>query len=359
MSVTNFFSAKLAVGLVFILAVGWLLGVGLLPSSQNLVRAAHLKTTNLQRVALGDPDISSQSARIGGSSLQIAGEATVIAPTSPITSEQFEINAPDNRHTSIYVVRDGDTLSEIAELFDVSVNTIVWANNLAGKTIHPGDTLVILPMTGIRHTVQEGETLSEIADRYDVSVETIRDYNNLEEDATLAVGAILDIPGGEMPEPETTNTAPSQPSEPTLVVANSGQAVVQESRVSTSHGYYINPVPGAIMTQSLHGYNAVDLGIPIGTSVVAAASGEVITSVASGWNGGYGRFVVIRHPNGTKTLYAHLSAVVVTRGQHVVQGQVVGYSGTSGNSTGPHLHFEVRGAVNPLVSSCVVGAPCY
>jgi murein DD-endopeptidase MepM/ murein hydrolase activator NlpD len=113
-------------------------------------------------------------------------------------------------------------------------------------------------------------------------------------------------------------------------------------------GYYIRPVYGGTISQGLHGYNGVDLAAPRGTTIVAAAGGNVIIARGSGWNGGYGNYVVISHPNGTQTLYAHLNSVATYEGAQVEQGQLIGYSGSTGKSTGPHLHFEVRGAKNPF-----------
>ena len=110
----------------------------------------------------------------------------------------------------------------------------------------------------------------------------------------------------------------------------------------------MHPLPSAVRTQGIHGYNAVDLAAPFGTPIVAAASGRVIVSRSGGWNGGYGTYVVIDHPDGTQTLYAHMSRVAVWQGAQVVAGQVIGYVGSTGRSTGPHVHFEVRGAVNPF-----------
>ena len=109
----------------------------------------------------------------------------------------------------------------------------------------------------------------------------------------------------------------------------------------------MRPVDGP-RTQGLHGYNGVDLASPSGTLIRAAASGDVIVSKSSGWNGGYGLYAVIRHNNGTQTLYAHNSLNLVTVGEHVVRGQIIGRVGSTGKSTGPHLHFEVRGARNPF-----------
>ena len=116
----------------------------------------------------------------------------------------------------------------------------------------------------------------------------------------------------------------------------------------SASGNFIHPVPGATRTQGIHGYNGVDLAAAIGTPVRAAASGEVIVSKSSGWNGGYGNYVVIKHSNGTQTLYAHTSSNTVGVGATVEAGETIAYVGNSGRSTGAHLHFEVRGASNPF-----------
>lgn len=297
------------------------------------------------RLAVASPHQSASSALqpTGGGGIQLSGNAVVVPSHSPTSDTLPESELADNdKQASIYTVRKGDTLGNIAELFDVSVNTIVWANDIKGETITTGDTLIILPVSGVRHEVEQGETVSGLAERYDVSAEKIRSYNELE-DNQLAVGGILDIPGGEMPANAAESNTESQQAQ-SVQVANNSVTPTQ----SAQSGYYTHPLPGSVRTQGRHGYNAVDFGAPIGTSVVASASGRVTKSVPYGWNGGYGKFLVIEHPNGTETLYSHFSDVVVRRGQRVVQGQVVGYVGDTGRSTGPHLHFEVRGARNPF-----------
>jgi murein DD-endopeptidase MepM/ murein hydrolase activator NlpD len=103
-----------------------------------------------------------------------------------------------------------------------------------------------------------------------------------------------------------------------------------------------------VRTQGIHGYNGVDLAAGVGTPILAAAGGEVIVAKGSGWNGGYGNYVVIKHPNGTQTLYAHMSSTAISSGAQVSGGEVIGYVGNTGRSTGSHLHFEVRGAKNPF-----------
>ena len=108
-------------------------------------------------------------------------------------------------------------------------------------------------------------------------------------------------------------------------------------------GYYLRPIVGGVRSQGIHGYNGIDIAAHVGTPILASASGDIIISKEGGWNGGYGNYVVIRHANGTQTLYSHNSRNAVGIGEHVVQGQVIAYVGATGRTTGPHVHFEIRG----------------
>ena len=119
-----------------------------------------------------------------------------------------------------------------------------------------------------------------------------------------------------------------------------------KTTLKTLVGYFINPVPGyKRISQRLHGNNGVDLAAPTGTEIVASASGTVLLA-RNGYNGGYGNMVIIKHPNGTQTLYAHQSKITTSTGDRVSQGQTIGYVGSTGRSTGPHLHYEIHGARN-------------
>jgi murein DD-endopeptidase MepM/ murein hydrolase activator NlpD len=220
-------------------------------------------------------------------------------------------------------------------MFNVSVNTVVWANELSSsRDIQPGKTLLILPVSGVQHVVKKGDTVKSLANLYSGDMSEIIAYNGLPEDGTLTVGETVTIPGGEIREVE------NKPSSAKYTKVATGGASVS--------GYFRHPVPGSIKTQGIHGYNAVDFGAPVGTPVLAAAGGRVIVSRVGGWNGGYGNYIVIEHANGTQSLYAHNSSNEVWQGQSVVAGQVIGYVGSTGRSTGNHLHFEVRGAKNPF-----------
>jgi murein DD-endopeptidase MepM/ murein hydrolase activator NlpD len=246
-----------------------------------------------------------------------------------------------------YTVVSGDTISEIAEKFHISVNTIRWANDLSAKnTIKVGQELVILPFTGIEYTVKKGDTLSGIVAKYNGDMKEIMDVNGLEDEKAIKPGDKILIPDGEMPA-AVTKTATKTATKP----SNSNTSTVTEktttSATKTPSGYFINPIPGAILTQGLHAVNAVDFGSPVGTKVRAAADGKVIIAKQGGYNGGFGSYIVINHPNGLQTLYGHLSKVEVAVGESVTQGQEIAKSGNTGKSTGPHLHFEVHGSTNP------------
>lgn len=264
-------------------------------------------------------------------------EAGALVPENGPVGIAGEVVSKSSGEISVYVVREGDSLSQIAEMYDVSANTILWANDIkSADLIQPGDDLVILPITGVRHVVKSGDTLASIAKKYDGDVEDIMAYNGLTKEA-LSVGDTVVIPDGAM-------AAPAAPASRSYAAASGrGSGSSGEGSLGFSH-----PVPGSIKTQGIHGYNGVDFGAPAGTSIRAAAGGEVIIARASGWNGGYGKYIVIKHPNGTQTLYAHNSANYVVAGQSVAQGEVIGAVGSTGRSTGNHLHFEVRGARNPF-----------
>lgn len=265
---------------------------------------------------------------------------------------------------SVYTVKDGDSISGIASHFGVSVNTILWANDLTiHSTIKPGMTLSILPVSGLQHTVQSGETLSSIATKFHASASEIATFNGLDANATVVVGSTLIIPGGEEANAATvtkTSTAKAPVKKTSTTKTTSKTTIRSDLGTAATSGYLQNPVPGALLTQGIHGNNGVDLGAPSGTPIHAAAAGTVIISKGdAAWNGGYGSYVVISHSNGSQTLYAHMSRDIATVGETVSQGEVIGYVGETGEATGNHLHFEVRNGKNPFGYSCTVMRACY
>lgn len=265
---------------------------------------------------------------VGGGDILISGSA--LMPQGGASNS----DADQDRHAgssqiNVYIVREGDTLSDIAEMFDVSVNTIAWGNDIKGRVIKPGQELVILPVTGVQHTVQKGDTIASLAKKYSADVSEIAHFNELAADASLAVGTVITVPDGELPA-TASKSAPGRAGGPSAA------------------GYYGWPLSGGVITQGIHGYNALDIGASNGTDIYASAGGTVVIARNGGWNGGYGNYVVIKHSNGTQTLYAHASQVVTSAGARVEKGDLIALVGSTGKSTGNHLHFEVRGATNPF-----------
>jgi murein DD-endopeptidase MepM/ murein hydrolase activator NlpD len=234
-----------------------------------------------------------------------------------------------------YTVKLGDTLSTIADEYGVSLNTLLWTNKLTAKSsIKPGQTIEVLPISGTKHTVKSGENISLIASKYGVSAENIIEFNDLPADAFISIGDELIIPGGTPP----VVTPPKKTYYASYVSAD------QE----ISAGYFIYPTSGRNWGV-LHNVNAVDIANKCGTPIYAAAAGTVVLVDEVGWNSGYGKYAKILHPNGVETLYGHFSDIVASTDSKIEQGDLIGYMGTTGHSTGCHLHFEVRGAKNPFV----------
>lgn len=232
-----------------------------------------------------------------------------------------------------YDVKAGDTIASIAGRFKVSIATILGANNLtANSQVRAGQQMTILPVTGLLHKVRPGETLGAIALQYSANLDDVISYNGLDEDGFIVDGQMLIIPGG------------TKPAAPRYRVRQG-----LTGREMDVQGYFMRPVAGRL-TQGLHAYNAVDLAAACGTPIHAAAAGMVVIADGRGWNGGYGQYVTLDHLNGTKTLYAHMIKVLVSKGEALNQGDIIGLTGSTGRSTGCHVHFEVHGAANPFAT---------
>jgi murein DD-endopeptidase MepM/ murein hydrolase activator NlpD len=262
-----------------------------------------------------------------------------------------------------YVVQRGDALFNIADRFGLKPETILWGNweTLAGDPhlLSPGQELNILPVDGVLHTWSAGEGLNGVAEFYGVEVQEIIDWpgNNLDPlvdpaDPEIEPGFALVVPGGKREAPSWKN--------PRITRDNPAAASV----LGPGHcgSVYDGPIgigsfswPTGTTWVSGYSYNpsyhpAIDIGGSIGAPIYASDTGVV---VYSGWNDwGYGYVIVIDHGNGWQTLYAHLSTISAGCGQAVYQGNVIGAMGVSGNSSGPHLHFEMMsdqyGKVNPM-----------
>ena len=304
--------------------------VGSADKHENIVMAAG----NLQTMPLPKPAMNANPmAGKGGGDIKIVDDTALLPDEGP-SGTPVEYEKVNDATISIHTVRAGETLSGIAKLYNVTTDTILWANDLPrGAKIQVGQILTILPVPGVKYVVKKGDTLASLAKRFSGDPVEIASYNGID-DGKLTVGAEIIIPDGEIP----ATAAPKK-----------GGTAGLAKGTATQVGYYLRPIQGGTKTQGIHGYNGVDLAAPAGTPLLASADGDVIVSKQNGWNGGYGSYIVIQHPNGSQTLYSHASRVSVSVGQHVNRGEVIGAVGTTGKSTGPHVHFEIRNGIrNPF-----------
>lgn len=217
---------------------------------------------------------------------------------------------------SLHVVKRGETLSGIAKRYGSTVAALTVSNNIPNPDlIFPGQELKIPAGDGVVHTVAKGDTLWEISQRYGVSLAELKEANPGIEARALAIGEEILVPG-------VARAVFSRQA--------GGLALAWPllGRISSGYGWR-----GGRMHYGL------DIAAPSGSSITAAADGRV---VSAGWNGGYGRLVVLEHARNVRTLYAHCSSLLVKAGQEVARGQAIARVGASGNATGPHLHFEVH-----------------
>jgi murein DD-endopeptidase MepM/ murein hydrolase activator NlpD len=258
----------------------------------------------------------------------------VTAPTSVLSATeadpQMQTLVSDKIRDKVmeYQVQAGDTVSSLADKFGVSTNTIRWQNNLTGDKLKVGQTLHILPVTGILHKVQKGDTVYSIAKKYDASPQGIVDFpfNTFINDETfdLAIGQTVIVPDGVMPK--------AQPA-PRI------RQLTPDAGTVVASGIFVWPTSGTITQRYSWYHPGIDIANSALPEVLAADSGKV---AVAGWSPvGYGNHVVIDHGNGYRTLYAHLQVIYVSVGQSVARGNRIGRMGSTGRSTGPHCHFEI------------------
>lgn len=240
-----------------------------------------------------------------------------------------------------YEVQDGDTISIIAKKFGISQDTIKWANDIKNvNTIKPGDKLKILPVTGVAVTVKSGDTVESLAKKYQAEAQGIVDFpfNGVPDDFHLVVGQSLIIPDGQPPEV----IAPRRP-QPQFVAQGPASPVFS----AIGGGKFVWPTGGGVTQYFAWYHGGIDIANRAAPGIAAADGGVV---VVAGWPDGYGygNRIIIDHGNGYRTLYAHLSNIYVGVGQTVSRGQIIGQMGSTGRSTGVHLHFEVHYQGVPL-----------
>lgn len=277
----------------------------------------------------------------------------VVAPLQPVLSDgteegdnKSEVKVIDTKAKPfIHTVEEGDTIAGIASKFGVSTNTVLWANGLNGKdVIKVGDHLTILPTTGVLHKVTSGETVLGIAKEYNAKASEIIAYNNLGENASLSIGQSLVIPEGyiaprEAPQTVSQNThiardtTTDEPTPPPQETKSSGAGFIWPTTTKHLSQYFKG------------GHTGIDIDNRARPSVFAAQDGTV---EFTGWLGGYGNLIIVNHGAGLTTYYAHLDKFYVSSGEKVNKGAAIGKMGSTGRSTGPHLHFEVRRFGKPI-----------
>ncbi len=256
-------------------------------------------------------------------------ESALQVATPPVASPPKVEEKKEDDKPSIFVhrVNPGETLWDIANAYGVSVDSIISANELRNPNmLSVGQELNILSVQGVLHKVATGESLWEISQRYQVPMEEITRVNNITDPSRIMPNTKLIIPGATQLRPKDV-----------LLVNGQLQKAFDwpvSGRISSPFGSRWGRM-----------HNGLDIAVNTGTPVRAAADGRV---TFAGWNGGYGILVIIDHGNNVETRYAHNSRLNVKVGQSVTRGQIIAYSGNTGNSTGPHVHFEIRYRNNPV-----------
>ncbi len=285
-------------------------------------------------IAENNPFISSldQQQRTG------SYQATVVAYDPSQNSLSTVVSVKPRDKTIEREVKSGETLASIAKEADISVDTIKWANNLKGDTIKPGQKLKIPPITGVVHKVASGDNIYSIAKKYNTDAQKILNFPFNEfadlDTFSLTVGQDLYVPDGVIEEEQPKYSQPVF-------------AQVQSGVRGSSN--FIWPTTGIITQYPIWYHMALDIANNAMPAVLAADTGTVIFAGCIQW--GYGCHIIVDHGNGYQSLYGHLSALHVTAGQTVHKGQQMGNMGSTGRSTGTHLHFEIRSGgtlLNPL-----------
>ncbi|HLD25868.1 MAG TPA: M23 family metallopeptidase [Candidatus Andersenbacteria bacterium] len=273
------------------------------------------------------------------------GGNAVVAPAMPVVPEPgSDTSTTQPKKAFVYTVQADDTIDGIAAQFNVSTNTILWANGLSSTTaLKVGDHLTILPITGVLHTVDAGDTISGLAAKYDADAAEIISFNQIGDGSKLSLGQKIIIPDGYIAPRKAPAILP-----PDSKVALEPDANVPPASDAAGAGFVWPTSTRHIAQYFRWGHTGIDIDNRSRPAIYAADAGTVNYT---GYLGGYGNLITIDHGNGLSTYYAHLDKFYVTPGETVTKGEAIGQMGSTGRSTGPHVHFEVRKGgqpVNPL-----------
>lgn len=330
----------LAAVLVLILLVLMLaLGLGLGVRADEVGKGRDAKDPTPASTAVPSSDTGAVPLDTSSEEVPVLSDNSLAPAPVPQT---FQGKRPHHEFAT-YVVERGDTPSEIAYKYGIKTETLLGGNPFLSQEsslMQPGMELTILPLDGVLHDVQPGDTLESISADYGIPVEDIIAYepNNLEFPYRLYPETQIVVPGAVA---EVFIWTP-----PSLASVRGGSSTgsgIAPAVVGT--GTFIYPVSSRNFTQRFwYGHPGIDIALSEGSGVFASDTGTV---TFAGWNiYGYGNLIVVNHGNGYETFYGHLSAVNVFPGQVVNQGNVIGAVGNTGNSSGPHIHFEIRTSGN-------------
>uniref|UniRef100_UPI003F4C6B7D peptidoglycan DD-metalloendopeptidase family protein n=1 Tax=Brachyspira catarrhinii TaxID=2528966 RepID=UPI003F4C6B7D len=231
-----------------------------------------------------------------------------------------------------YIIEEGDNLTTISRKIGANLDTLVSVNKITNANrLRPGQKIVVPNRNGLLYTIKKDESIEEIAERYDVSLNRVLAFNKISDPSNIEVGDDIFLPGAKYTLDERIDKFGQMFSIPTTI-----------TRISSVFGYRIHPITG-VRTKHM----GVDIPGRLNTPVYAARKGKVIFA---GYSGGYGNLVIVRHDKGYTTYYGHLNSITTKAGATVGVGVMIGRMGSTGRSTGSHLHFEVRRngvALNP------------
>lgn len=309
------------------------------PAITNKTMALAVGGTTQRSETTSTTEDTSQESFSATTPLAIGGDTEPGTDTIGTTNRQETIN---------YVVQPGDTLSTIAHSFELTSKTLVWANGMSDQDfIKPGQTLKIPPVEGYLYAVKKGDTLAAIIKKYGGEENAILDANHLATAEALQPGVEIIIPGGEPPAPPAPTPAQRRLAQ---VFGGDNSGSIPPSAPS-GRSRFVWPTGMRKINQYFRGryHTGIDIEGTYSSPIYAAAAGKVI--FAGSDRSGYGLHIVIDHGNGYETLYGHASKIFVGRGETVKQGESIAMVGSTGRSTGTHLHFEIRtsgGFLNPL-----------